>query len=342
MLHAIGARSMDDLLVDIPRSLRLEGLKLPAGLSEFETMAHVSGLAARNRVFPDRLTFRGGGIYRRFIPAAVAAVTSKPEFYTAYTPYQPEASQGTLQAIYEFQTLIAELTGHGCRQRLPVRRRDGGRRGGHDGARPHRPRRGRGAPATCTPNTSRCSAPSARAGDQGPPRTASPRRPGRPAVIFQQPDFLGLLVDARRADRAAHRGGRAGHRLRRPDQPGVLAPPGEYGADIAVGEGQQLGLPPSYGGPHVGFIACRRGARAAPPGPAVGTGARRSRAARLRPHPHRARAAHPAREGHLQHLHQPLAVRAGRERLPDLHGTGRPAARWPRSASSGRTPWPSA
>src|ERR1700731_3430960 len=111
MLASIGVASMDDLLLDIPQSLRIESLNLPAGLSEFETMSQIASLAARNRVFPDRLTFRGGGVYRRFIPAAVGAVTSKPEFYTAYTPYQPEASQGTLQAIFEYQTLIAELTG---------------------------------------------------------------------------------------------------------------------------------------------------------------------------------------------------------------------------------------
>ena len=111
MLEAIGVESMNDLLVDIPQSLRLESLQLPNGLSELETMAQVSALAGRNRVYADRLTFRGGGMYRRFIPAAVAAVTSKPEFYTAYTPYQAEASQGTLQAIFEYQTLIAELTG---------------------------------------------------------------------------------------------------------------------------------------------------------------------------------------------------------------------------------------
>src|SRR5437879_9285636 len=111
MLEAIGVSSMNDLLVDIPQTLRLESLQLPAGLSELETMAQVTALANRNRVFADRLTFRGGGVYRRFIPAAVAAVTSKPEFYTAYTPYQAEASQGTLQAIFEFQTLIAALAG---------------------------------------------------------------------------------------------------------------------------------------------------------------------------------------------------------------------------------------
>src|SRR5215471_13547754 len=109
MLDTIGVRSIDDLLVDIPQSLRLESLQLPDGLSELETMAQVRSLADRNRVFADRLTFRGGGVYRRFIPSAVAVIISKPEFYTAYTPYQAEASQGTLQAIFEFQTLIAEL-----------------------------------------------------------------------------------------------------------------------------------------------------------------------------------------------------------------------------------------
>src|SRR6266545_7319758 len=111
MLETIGVRSMEDLLVDIPQTLRLDSLQLAAGLSELETMSQVSALANRNRVYPDRLTFRGGGIYRRFIPAAVAAVTSKPEFYTAYTPYQAEASQGTLQAIFEYQTLMCQLTG---------------------------------------------------------------------------------------------------------------------------------------------------------------------------------------------------------------------------------------
>ena len=111
MLEALGAGSMDELLVDVPASLRLRRLDLAPGLSELETMARVRELAARNRVFDDRLTFRGGGVYRRFVPAAVGAVLSKPEFYTAYTPYQPEASQGTLQATYEFQSMITLLTG---------------------------------------------------------------------------------------------------------------------------------------------------------------------------------------------------------------------------------------
>src|SRR2546423_7824620 len=111
MLGALGASSVEELLVDVPERLRLARLDLPDGLSEMETMAEIRRLADRDRAFPDRYCFRGGGVYRRFVPSAVEAVISKPEFYTAYTPYQPEASQGTLQAIFEYQTLVAELTG---------------------------------------------------------------------------------------------------------------------------------------------------------------------------------------------------------------------------------------
>src|SRR5260221_14698676 len=104
MLEAIGVASMEDLLVDIPSSLRLESLALPAGLSEFETMAQVEALASRNRVFADRMTFRGGGVYRRFIPAAVAGGAPKPEFYSAVTPIHPKTAPGTPQAHYRLHT----------------------------------------------------------------------------------------------------------------------------------------------------------------------------------------------------------------------------------------------
>jgi len=250
MLETIGVRSMEDLLVDIPQSLRLESLQLPNGLSELETMAHVSALAGRNRVYPDRLTFRGGGVYRRFIPAAVAAVTSKPEFYTAYTPYQAEASQGTLQAIFEYQTLIAELAGM-----------DVSNASLYDGATAvaeaammahvHTGRNEVVVSGYVHPEYVQV----LRAFGDG--RGIKVRKGGEPnkktaAVVFQQPDFLGLAcVD--------------------PISLAILAPPGEYDADIAVGEGQQLGLSPSFGGPHVGFIACRRDLVRKLPGRLVGT-----------------------------------------------------------------------
>jgi len=256
MLAALGVESMEDLLIDIPTSLRVDRLQLPDGLSEFETMAQVGGLAARNRVFADRLTFRGGGIYRRFIPTAVAAVTGKPEFYTAYTPYQPEASQGTLQAIYEFQTLIAELTAM-----------DVANASLYDGATAvaeasmmARVQTGRDEILVAgylhpeyvevLRTFSEGRGMKVRRGDEPNARTA--------AVVFQQPDFLGLLVDARGLTERAHAAGALAIACVDPISLAIIAPPGEYGADIAVGEGQQLGLAASYGGPHVGFIACSK------------------------------------------------------------------------------------
>ena len=256
MLAAIGVGSMDDLLVDIPQSLRIAALELPAGLSEFETMAQIESLAARNRIFAYRLTFRGGGVYRRFIPAAVAAVTSKPEFYSAYTPYQPEASQGTLQAIYEFQTLISELTAL-----------DVANASMYDGATAvaeaammahiHTGRNEVVVAGYLHPEYMEV----LRAFSEG--RGIKVRKGTEPnsktaAVVFQQPDFLGLLVDAAGLTETAHKAGALAIACVDPISLAIVAPPGEYGADIAAGEGQQLGLSPSYGGPHVGFIACRK------------------------------------------------------------------------------------
>src|SRR6266550_2014161 len=269
MLESIGVKSMDDLLVDIPASLRIGCLDLPEGLSEYETMSQIASLAARNRVFPDRLTFRGGGVYRRFIPAAVAAVTSKPEFYTAYTPYQPEASQGTLQAIFEFQTLIAELTAL-----------DVANASLYDGATAvaeaammahiHTGRNEVVVSGYLHPEYlevlrafSEGRGIKVRKGTEANAKTA--------AVVFQQPDFLGLLVDAKSLTDDAHAAGALAIACVDPISLAILAPPGEYGADIAVGEGQQLGLSPSYGGPHVGFIACRKDLVRRLPGRLIGS-----------------------------------------------------------------------
>ncbi len=268
MLSALGADSMEALLVDIPAQLRLADLDLAAGLSEMETMAEIRRLAARNRIYDDRLCFRGGGVYHRFIPAAVAAVTSKPEFYTAYTPYQPEASQGTLQAIFEFQTLIAELTAMEVSNASL-----------YDGATAvaeaammavvHTDRHEVLVAPYLHPeylDVLRCYAGGrgfkVREGDSPGPETA--------AIIFQQPNFLGLLEDARGLTERAHGAGALAIACVDPISLALLAPPGEYDADIAVGEGQQLGLAPSYGGPHLGFIACRKELTRRLPGRLVG------------------------------------------------------------------------
>ncbi len=269
MLAAVGVDSMEGLLVDIPQSLRIPRLELPDGLSEFETMSEIGSLAARNRVFADRLTFRGGGVYRRFIPAAVAAVTSKPEFYTAYTPYQPEASQGTLQAIYEFQSLIAELTALDVANASLY---DGATAVGEAAmmASVHTGRKEVLVAGYVHPEYvdvlrvfSEGRGIKVRKGSEPNARTA--------AVIFQQPDFLGLLEDAPGLTRRAHDAGALAVACVDPISLALLAPPGEYGADIAVGEGQQLGLAPSFGGPHVGFMACRKELVRRLPGRLVGT-----------------------------------------------------------------------
>jgi glycine dehydrogenase subunit 1 len=267
MLAAVGVDTVDGLFRDIPASLRLARLNLADGLSEPETLAEVRRLAARNLMFEDRLTFRGGGVYRRFIPAAVDAVISKPEFYTAYTPYQPEASQGWLQAMFEFQTLIAELTamevansslydgatavaeaammavvqtgrrrvvvaGHLHPEYVEVLRCYG---------------EGRGFEVFHVKHQQGVADPGALAAELG----------EAAAIVFQQPNFLGLLEDAEALCETAHGAGALAIACVDPISLGLLRAPGEYGADIAVGEGQQLGLAPSFGGPHLGFIATR-------------------------------------------------------------------------------------
>ncbi|HLH69344.1 MAG TPA: aminomethyl-transferring glycine dehydrogenase subunit GcvPA [Candidatus Dormibacteraeota bacterium] len=269
MLRTLGIESVEDLLVDLPPSVRLKRLDLPPGVSELETAASLRRLAARNLVYEDRLCFRGGGVYRRFIPAAVRAVTSRPEFATAYTPYQAEASQGTLQAIFEFQTLIAELTAL-----------DVANASLYDGATAlaeavmmavvHTGRSEVVVAGYLHPEYEevlRCYA-----AGRGFVVRSDLEQVGEStaAVVVQQPNFLGLLEDVEEVTEQAHRWGALSIVCVDPISLGLLAPPGEYGADVAVGEGQQLGLPPSFGGPHLGFVACRRELVRRMPGRLVG------------------------------------------------------------------------
>lgn len=271
MLGALGASSLEDLLRDIPAELRLPKLDLPEGLSEHETLRRIRELAGRNRVYEDRLTFRGAGVYRHFVPAAVAAVMSKPQFATAYTPYQPEASQGTLQAIFEYQTGIAELTG------LDVANASlyDGATALAEAAVMAMSQTGRRRIAV-TPylhpeylEVLRCYADGR--GFEVVELDGSPEvGPETAAVVLQQPDALGSMVDPTALVEAAHRAGGLAIACVDPISLGMIAPPGEYAADIAVGDGQQLGLPPSLGGPHLGFIACRTALVRRLPGRLVG------------------------------------------------------------------------
>ena len=279
MLNVIGLKSTDDLFKDIPLNLRPKSFDLPQGKSEFEVVKYLKTLAARNAT---HLTnFVGGGFYDHYIPAAVDALSSKPEFYTAYTPYQPECSQGWLQAIYEYQTIISELTGLDVSNaslydggtalyealmmavRLTGRKKiivDSGVSLIY-----------RTMLYTYTSNLSiefietpvvhgqSCREDIYRNLDD---KTA--------AVIVQNPNFFGAVDDFSDIVEAAHKKGALAIASVYPVSLGILKSPGEMGFDIATGEGQSLGIPLSFGGPYLGFIAVKKEHLRQMPGRIVG------------------------------------------------------------------------
>ena len=287
MLRAIGVDSIDDLFADIPASLRSSGLDLPAPESEVELASRLSGMAARNRV--DLISFLGAGAYRHFTPAVVDQLLLRGEFYTAYTPYQPEISQGTLQTIYEYQSMMAELTGldvvsashydgatataegalMSCRathrQRVLVGR----------GVHPHYRQTlctyfgGASLVADEIPLVAH--GPAAGTTDVAALERmlADPDRPVA-GVVVANPSFLGLLEPMVEIGRLAHAAGALFVSVVEPVSLAVLATPGEYEADIAAGDGQPLGIPLAYGGPYLGILACREALVRQIPGRLVG------------------------------------------------------------------------
>ena len=271
MLAALGIGSVDELFADIPDSLRASGLDLPPPEAELELAARLEALAARNRT--ELVSFLGAGVYRHWTPPAVDQLLIRGEWYTAYTPYQPEISQGTLQSIYEYESLIAELVD------LDVVSASH-----YDGA----AATAEAALMTCRATrrervlVSRAVHPQVRATiatyfeggleiDEIPLVTAGDAagttdlealarlldEPDRPVagVVAAQPNFLGLLEPMREIGEAAHGAGALFVAFVEPVSLAVLEPPGAYGADIAAGEGQPLGIAPQYGGPYLGILA---------------------------------------------------------------------------------------
>ncbi len=264
MLKAIGAESFRDLFRAIPKEVYLEeGLKLDKGLSEFEVRRKMTGIAAKNKVFHS--IFRGAGAYNHYIPSIVSQITSKEEFITAYTPYQAEISQGILQSIFEYQTMICELTGM-----------DVSNASVYDGATAaaeavimckERKLKKAIVSATVHPQTietiiTYCSGTDIEV-------VIAPEKDGRTdleqlkslidqetaCVLIQQPNFYGLLEDGDGVG-AITSGTDVKYIMScNPISLGLLKAPIEYGADIAVGEGQPLGIPLSFGGPYLGFMA---------------------------------------------------------------------------------------
>ena len=274
MLEAIGVSSVDDLFDDIPVPLRASPLRLGPPEPELELSTSLAELAARNRV--DLAGFLGAGAYRHWTSAAVDQMLLRGEWYTAYTPYQPEVSQGTLQSIYEYQSLLAELTGLDV---VSASHYDGGAataeaalmtcratrrerilvsRGVHPHYRQTLETYAVGAGLDVDEIPLLADGPLAGTTD----RAALARLladADRPVagVVAAQPNVLGLLEDMSEFGRLAHAAGALFVSVIEPVSLAVLAPPGEYGADIAAGEGQPLGIPLQYGGPYLGIVACR-------------------------------------------------------------------------------------
>ena len=283
MLRAIGVASLDELFDMVPPELRLDRPPdLPPAMGELELTAHMTDLASRNVPASQALCFLGGGAYDHFIPAVVDFVAARSEFYTAYTPYQPEASQGTLQAIFEYQTLITQLTGmdvsnaslydgasataEAVLMALSATR-------GRDKvvvARSLHPEY-RQVLATYLANLPveimTLPVPEGIAAPQAIVQAVDHRTA---CVVVQQPNFFGCLEDVRAAADIAHQAGALLVVVVDPLSLGLLARPGDYGADLVAAEGQALGNPLAFGGPYLGILACREGFVRRMPGRLVG------------------------------------------------------------------------
>jgi glycine dehydrogenase subunit 1 len=281
MLATIGVSSVEELFRDIPDGVRLKReLDLDAPLSELEIVQRLDQLAARNVSTGDTISFLGAGIYDHYVPSIVDAILERGEFLTAYTPYQPELSQGVLQALFEYQTAICELTGM-----------DVSNASGYDGTTvaadacyiaKHATGRSKVVLAeSLNPQVRqvvRTYAPGFglevvdvphREGVTDPEELRAAAE-GAAAVIFQQPNFFGCLEPAPELAAAVSDAGALPVAHVDPVSLGVLEAPGAYGCAIAIGEGQGAGNPLSFGGPHYGFIAAREEFTRRMPGRIVG------------------------------------------------------------------------
>ncbi len=268
MLATIGVDSVDDLFRDIPESVRYQReLDLEPALPEAELVAHLEELASRNVDTGRELSFLGAGIYDHYVPAIVDAILARGEFLTAYTPYQPEMSQGILQAIFEYQTVICELTG------MDVSNASGydGTTVAADACFVAKHVTGRSKVVLCEAvnpqvrQVVKTYAPGFGLEVVEVPQhggTTDPEELGRAAedaacVIFQQPNFFGCLEPAPDLAAAANAAEAMPVAHVDPVSLGLLEAPGNYGCALAIGEGQSAGNYQSYGGPHYGFMAAR-------------------------------------------------------------------------------------
>jgi len=284
MLQAIGLRSLEDLFADIPDRIRVQGpLDLPPPLSELELSARLRQLASENGSLDKLCCFLGAGAYDHYTPAVVKNLTSRQEFYTAYTPYQPEISQGTLQAIFEFQSMICALTGMDLANASLYDGSSALAEAALMACQATRRRRILVA-GSIHPDSRAVLETYARFSDTQlawlpwDPRlgTLDPTELARrldgetAAVLVQSPNFFGLVEDLAPLAEQTHSSGALFVVSSDPVALGILQPPGEVGADIVVGDGQALGNGLNFGGPSLGFFAARQALLRRMPGRIVG------------------------------------------------------------------------
>ena len=262
MLDAVGVTSVDELLTAIPEHARRPAMGVPPGMSEMELFAELSRIAARDRPAGSGPFFLGAGVYRRYIPAAVPVLATRGEFLTAYTPYQPEVSQGTLQAIWEYQSLVAELLGMdvansslydgstAVAEAAMLAVRVTGRHRVVVSTDVHPQHRAVLRTYANGPDLEIVEVGDGVAG-------LAAATDGAACLIAQNPSFVGTIADLRAVADAAHTVGALAVASVEPISCALLEPPGACGIDVAVGDGQPLGIPMSFGGPHVGLMAVR-------------------------------------------------------------------------------------
>jgi glycine dehydrogenase subunit 1 len=270
MLKTIGASSLEELFQVVPSKHRFPELNLPPTLTEMEVVSELKELSDANESTDDLITFLGAGAYNHFIPAAVDAIISRGEFLTAYTPYQPEVSQGTLQAIFDYQSLVAAMTGMDVSNASHY---DGatavaeavsmafanfrGKRNKMVFSRAMHPQY-RQTVKTYHHGTSIDLVEASTSLSEGPEGLLPLIDENTALVVVQYPDFFGHIYDYTILAEAAHKAGALLSIAVNPLALGLLTPPGEFGADIVTGEGQPLGLSLSLGGPYLGLFATRK------------------------------------------------------------------------------------
>lgn len=271
MLRVVGIQKLEELFKDVPEAYRFPTLDLPPAASEMEITQELLEVSGANLTTRDLACFLGAGAYNHYIPSVVDAILRRGEFYTAYTPYQPEISQGTLQAIFEYQSLIAALTGMEVSNASHY---DGATAVAEAVNMAYAQFRGKRTKMVLSPalhphyrqtvHTYTQGTPVRIVGDDSAdllsgPESLYPHIDADTAlVIVQYPDFFGRIYDYTRLAEATHQAGALFAVAVNPLALGLLKPPAEFGADIVTGEGQPLGIPLSYGGPYLGIFATRQ------------------------------------------------------------------------------------